>query len=115
MKREELVRKVNLYLERARQDPLVENHPLDGEGYWKIMSGTKGDYGGRNQVEGIFHGKFIDVVAYAVQSWKFYADWCSHDNPRNCNHGKVEKIKVRELKYKGLVEAINSSKDRKLR
>jgi len=110
MKRQELARKVELYMGRARQDNLVENHPRDEMGYWRIMGGAMGDYGTREPIKDILHGRFIDAVAYAVQQSKFYADWCSHDDPSNCNHGTVERIKVRELKDCGLAEAVKSSK-----
>jgi len=115
MKREELVRKVSLYLERAENDSLVENHPLEMEGYWRVMGGAMGDYGHRTPEKNIVQGKFIDAVAYAVQQPKFYADLCSDDDPRNCNHGKVEKIKAHELKDKGLAKAVKKySKEKAL-
>lgn len=108
MKREELIRKINLYLKRAKEDTLVENHPLNRKGYWRIMGGGRSNYGRREPMKNVVRGKFIDVVAYAVQQPEFYADWCTSDDPSNCNHGTVEKIEVRELKDKGLSEVVRN-------
>lgn len=111
MRQEELIKKVRLYLQRAEQDSLIENYPLDKKGYWRIMGGSRGTYGRRHRepMKDVIRGGFIDAVAYAVQQREFYADWCSWDDPSNCNHGKVEKIEIHKLKNKGLAEVIKNS------
>ena len=112
MKQEKLVKKVNLYLKRAKQSPSVENHPIDREGYWRIMGGTTSAHGLREPMKNVVQGKFIDAVAYAVQQSEFYSDRDRYtlDDPSNYFHGRVEKIKVRELKDQGLAKTIKNSK-----
>ena len=110
MERHELARKVGLYLERARRDDLVENHPMNRIGYWRVIGEAGGGVGNRlGPIGDVLHGKFIDAVAYAVQQPGFYdADLCSRDDSGNCNNGRVEKIKIRELKDYGLAKAAKS-------
>jgi len=108
--REELAKKVIAYLRRAKKDSLLESYSIEEKGFYKIVGGSRGDYGHREDV-GIYRGRYIDVVAEAVQLYDFYADWCSTDDPDNCNHGYVEKyeqdpvVKVRV--NQGLVKLIN--------
>ena len=109
MKQEELEKKVELYLERAKQDPFVEEHPVNRQMYWRIIGGARGDYGDREPMKEILHGNFIDAIAYAVQQPEFYSDQCPPYDTSNVKHGKVEKIPLRRLEDYGIVETVKSS------
>ncbi len=103
---EELVEKVKLYLQRVQRDKTIPNYPFGLDGFYRIIGGSRGDYGYREPMKDIFHGRFIDAVAFAVQQNEFYTDWCSPQDPSNCNHGYVEKISVHYSKDEDLVKAI---------
>lgn len=96
----DLIRKIELYMERTTKDNLVKNYPLNREGHWRIMSGVR-ESGHRTILE-IVHGKFGAAVAYAVQLPEFYGAWITDEDPSNRNNGKVERVHVRELKDEGL-------------
>ena len=81
----------------------VESHLNDEVAYWRIIEGSRTNCYPGEPMKDIVHGRFYDAVAYAIQQPEFYGDWLSHDDPSNCNHGKIEKINVRELKDTGLV------------
>ena len=69
--------------------------------------------GSRDTLE-IVKGRFIDVIAYASQLPDFLGDWCGWDVPENCNHGKIEKIHVSEIKLnKNLNTLIKSQEVKK--
>ena len=98
MKRAELVEAVKTYLVRVKDDRVRTCYPLEEVSFWRVVSGTFGDYGTRNTVpNGFVHGRFIDALAYAVQQSSFTGDWMSFD-PSNCNSGYVEKMRVKELR-----------------
>ena len=65
MEQDEVVRRVKLYLEKAKDDFLVEMHPLEKKGYWEIISGGMGDFGTTYTIKTV-HGRFIDVVDNSV-------------------------------------------------
>ena len=99
MKRATLVEAVRIYLVRVKNDSVRTCYPLDDVAFWRVVSGTFGDYGDRDTVpHGFVHGRFIDTVAYAVQQSRFTGAWMPFD-PSNCNSGYVEKIRVTELRH----------------
>lgn len=103
----ELLKRVEGYLKRTRNDKLVKSYPLEERGFYSIISGSRGDYGNRDTLA-IVRGRFIDSIVYAVQKPGFVGEWCSWaNNYDNCNHGKVEKIQVANLREnKTLIKAL---------
>ncbi len=110
MAQNELVRKVQLYLKRIKKDKNFPSYSLEEEGTYRIVGGALGDYGSREPMKDVFEGRFIDAVLYAIKQDDFYAEWCNHGDPSNCNHGYVEKIKVHKHRDDGLLVAIKNSK-----
>lgn len=68
---EELIRKVQLYLEQLGKESFLERHPLEEEGYWTIISGVSRYYGRFNNIMALVAGRFVDAIAYAVQQPDF--------------------------------------------
>lgn len=93
---EEIARRIKGYLQRARRNNLQVYKPND-KNLYRVMSGSRGDYGGREEIV-IFRGKYLDVLAEAVQMPGFVGDWCSWSLADNCNHGYVERVEVKEPK-----------------
>jgi len=106
-----LVETVRLYMERARQDGEdAKYYPPEQKGIYEIVSGSP-ESGGRDSL-GYYEGRFIDVVAKAVQMDGFAGWWCSHEQADNPNNGYVRLIKTPVVKkvpeVKGLAEAIKT-------
>jgi len=91
---EELARRIDGYLTRARRDNLPVYKPMERDIY-RVMSGSIGDYGERIEL-GVFKGNYINVLAEAVQMSRFCGEWCSWNMTDNCNHRYVEKVEVKK-------------------
>ncbi|MFA5887514.1 MAG: hypothetical protein WC852_02290 [Candidatus Nanoarchaeia archaeon] len=125
MEKDELAQKVRLYLERLNKSPELKkcSYPLDETGLFRVVGALRGGYRGirmfaiysceeeghRNSMKTIFKGRFIDAIAFAVQQYEFYADFCDPKDPSCSYHGYVEKIDVCEATTKGLLEEIIGS------
>lgn len=106
MEKEELARKVELYLKRAREDRSVKNYSINHKAHWRILSGIIGPDSQRDPLKEILRGRFIDAVAYAVQQQNFYSRRGPRDDPSYSMHGIVERLKVRTLEESGLTERV---------
>jgi hypothetical protein len=112
--KKELVRKVREYLERVKngrdygEKPKL--YPLEERGMYKIFGGSYLT-GGREQIQEIYTGRFIDVVAEAVQLGEFYGEWCGTDQPGNPSNGYVRKYEPEMIievpQQEGLIEMID--------
>jgi hypothetical protein len=95
--KKELVRKVREYLERVRRKrdigedyEKLKFYLLEERGIYRIFGGSYLT-GGRKRIQEIYTGRFIDVVAEAVQLAEFYGEWCGTDQPGNGGSGYVMK------------------------
>ena len=91
--RKELLKKVQEYFKRTIIDSRTEHHEPDEEGLWRIIGGTRVDLI-RKEIPEIFHGKFSNAVAYAVQRDDFWSD-SSHRS--SLSDGIVKKVHIQEL------------------
>jgi predicted NUDIX family NTP pyrophosphohydrolase len=113
--KKKLIKKVKLYLDRAKDTEsfLVHNpipsYPLEEEGYWSIMSGVNGYYQ-RHEPMAMVQGRFVDAVAYAVQQPKFYGYMLEqHGNPGHRCNGYIVKLEPKKLEaVDGLEELVES-------
>ncbi|MBU2638355.1 MAG: hypothetical protein KJ955_05250 [Nanoarchaeota archaeon] len=105
MEKQELMRLVQLYLKKAKIES--RDYPLDEVGFYKIHGGCAvGTLGcGRHEIPSIFHGKFVDAVAFAVQHPLFYACWVT-DDPSLLANGYLTKVDVCDTTNPGLLEVI---------
>ena len=63
------------------------------EAFYKIQ-GAKDSFGKRMVLPGLFYGRFVDAIAYAVQQSEFYPDYCETLNDsRSQNAGYIELVK----------------------
>ena len=96
----DLTEKINAYLERAKKNRgeeknKLETHSLEEEGYWIIIKADSRD-SDKHPLEKVFYGKFIDMLAYAVQQNFFYHDFVLPQvyDPGDFRSGIVKKINI---------------------
>jgi len=110
MTNEGLVKRVEEYTHRMKTRD-VPRYALDEQGIYEIRGGSR-DTTGYNEIPGLFRGRFVDVVAYAVQQTAYYGEWISSDDAGNCNNGHVKKYDAPKMtdvpEVKGLVEVIGT-------
>lgn len=99
---EENRERVEAYIERIRHDRHIPRYPIEEKGHYRLVGGVYGDGDSSRRKENtiVVRGRFIDVIAWAVEQDEFYADWCSSEEPENvnnCNHGHIEKVELKEL------------------
>ena len=104
---ETLDKRVRSYIKRAaRKNSNAPLYPLDMVGLFRIVGGTTDAgsasglcSGDRYKIKNdIVEGRFIDVIAYAVQQRHFAGWYLSLDgNIDNNHHGYVEKIEPVDL------------------
>ncbi len=107
-----LAEKVRLYLVRAERDHLLMM-PLEKVGLFKLVGGDYGDQGQfRKQMKPEFvRGRFVDAIACAVQQSPFYGEWCGHEDPSNCNNGRIELAELTRLeRYKDILRELRKSR-----
>ena len=99
--------RVNQYLRRAKRKD-VRNYPLDEKGIYEVIGGSP-ESGDRPSL-GLLRGRFIDVVAEAIEMPGFAGWYCSAQDPGNTNNGYVVKRKDDPIKKvpvkKGLIERV---------
>ncbi len=68
MEKEILIENIKTYLEIAIEER--RRYPLEQVGVWRVVGGDGGD--GIRKELGVYNGRFLDVVAKAVQTYGFY-------------------------------------------
>ena len=98
---EQLKELIGNYLDRVKKQLPEHCYELDKIGTWQILSGI--DFvnaGWINDSEslGFYRGRFIDVVAEAVQLKEFYGKYVGKDNPNGFSRpGCIISVRVEEI------------------
>jgi hypothetical protein len=87
-------KRVTDYMVRLIDDFKVHDYNLSDVGYYKIMTCID-PCGVRSVLPGLYRGRFVDAVAYAISQPEFYA--CDNQgkvifDAGNSNNGYVEKV-----------------------
>jgi hypothetical protein len=107
----ELVNRVKQYLQRA-EGGNVPKYDLGDIADYEIIGGSDDEYGRRKKVPGLFRGRFVDVVAYAVSQPEYFGWYITPEKVGSSNNGHVQKYVPPNVKdvpqVNGLVEAIET-------
>ncbi len=102
--RDEVLQRVQGYLKNADTDKQIKLYPLEKEAVFRILGGfdcsksTFGFTGERYLIHPEFvEGRFIDVIAYAVQQPDFCGLYCSLLNINQSRHGLVIKVEPSQI------------------
>ena len=105
MDAEQLKERIDSYLTRS-----VPKYNLNEEGVFRVTGAEYGDlsqdhfYTIPHNELGFVKGRFIDVIAYALDIPQFYYEW-DKENPVNENAGYITKIEVKDAPVlEGLLE-----------
>lgn len=78
---QQIAEMTHAYLQRAQNEgDDVVTYPFDEVATFEILGGVVGEGGPRRSIPPIMHGRFLDVVAYAVQLPSFQNDGAINQN-----------------------------------
>jgi hypothetical protein len=98
-----------MHYESIKRSTDTPHYPLEKEGYWRVTGGLRNvDFDSglpEGGYLGIFQGKYVDVVAWAVQQEGFYGD-----KMPGLDHttGIIREVVPKKLKDGGVLDIINN-------
>lgn len=100
--------KIRAYLRRAATDEELDFPPLEQKGIYEIISGTKDEWGGRSS-EGIYEGRFIDVVVKAVNMPAIGGWYLDEDDIEDSRAGYIKKKDIKKVEQvNGIIDYLNN-------
>ncbi|MBU1199867.1 MAG: hypothetical protein KKF46_07760 [Nanoarchaeota archaeon] len=90
----ELANNIVGYIKRAEEDESIKILPFEKEGLYEIVSGGQNEMGSRSSL-GLYQGKYIDALAYLMNSGEYFGWWVSQID--HSSNGYVAKAKINTL------------------